>query len=463
MTRQKLLLVGVALGGDDILDSGINRHRQTGTKPIRATTSAIALVILAAWPALAFTKGLGGSTPCGPSLPALGTSPETGADGHGLTLVSDGTIVYDSNQGLCWLADANLAGDPYVRAKLGVAGINPDGTMDYATALNWVNALNSYNDGNGYLGHNNWQLPTTPRGDPTCSSVNAGNFGISCTGSAFGNLYSVGLGRAFPDSVVAHFFSLVWPLLNLQPALYWTSDQDSGGEETFSFDTGLGGANTTKYNYLHVLPMAPGAIGTLPAGSGVLPYMSGPAAGRAVYDTNTDTSWTLDANLAAWNNFGVSGTTTIVPDVKTSVTVTVPLIDADGAMLLATAANAGGWLDAMNLNNYAGTSNWMLPTLLDLEKLYKDLRLQAGDVRLESPWSVGPFQHFQPFFYWSCERDANPMDNSQSACDPTLSPTPGFAFSFDFDDGFEGTDGLSKEFYVMVYYPAPGANPGASR
>ena len=34
--------------------------------------------------------------------------------------------------------------------------------------------------------------------------------------------------------------------------------------------------------------------------------------------------WALDANLAAGNDFGVTGTTTIVPDVSTSVTVTVP-------------------------------------------------------------------------------------------------------------------------------------------
>ena len=28
-------------------------------------------------------------------------------------------------------------------------------------------------------------------------------------------------------------------------------------------------------------------------------------------------------------------------------------------------------------------------------------------------------------------------------------------WSFDFDNGFEGTDEITKEFYVEVYYPAP--------
>ena len=80
---------------------------------------------------------------------------------HGLTPVGRGQIVYDSNQGVCWLADANLAGNPVARQMLGVTGINPDGTMDYPTALNWVNALNSYNSPHGYLGHTIGNSPAT--------------------------------------------------------------------------------------------------------------------------------------------------------------------------------------------------------------------------------------------------------------------------------------------------------------
>ena len=61
---------------------------------------------------------------------------------------------------------------------------NPDGTMNFETALNWVNALNAFNKGRGWLGHNNWQLPTNIAADTTCSSFNAGNFGALCTASA---------------------------------------------------------------------------------------------------------------------------------------------------------------------------------------------------------------------------------------------------------------------------------------
>lgn len=372
-------------------------------------------------------------------------------------------IVYDSNQSVCWLADANLAANPVIRAQLGVAGVNPDGTMDYPTALKWVDALNSYDHGRGFLSHNNWQLPDNPLDDSSCDSFNNGGFGASCTGSALGNLYNVGLARTFPDSVVPHFTNRVWPFRNLQPSLYWTQDTNSGGEVTMSFLSALQGANTTKYNYLHVLPMATGAIGTPPTGSGVLPYTNGTASGKAVYDTNTGISWTLDANLAASMNFGLTGTTTITSNVNGNV-LTVPLIDVDGAMLYGTAVGTPplplGWLEAMNNANYAGTNLWTVPHFADLKTLFQDLNLQPGaDFRLLAEGRVGPFWHFQPFFYWACERDQK--GSSQSPCNPKLSPPgpPGtsFAYSFDFDNGFEGTDLVSKEFYVMVYYPAPAA------
>jgi len=115
-------------------------------------------------------------TPCGIALP--------GTSSHGLTLVNDGTIVYNSNQGLCWLSDANLAGNPFVRALMNFSGANPDGSMDYATAVNWVAALNGFNNGKGWLNHNNWQLPTTQATDTSCSSAKGGNFGALCMGSA---------------------------------------------------------------------------------------------------------------------------------------------------------------------------------------------------------------------------------------------------------------------------------------
>lgn len=394
---------------------------------------------------------------------------DEGFMGSGLFPSDDGQFVYDANQGLCWLADGNLAGDSSVRARLGVAGINPNGTMDYATALDWVGALNADNGGQGFLGHKDWQLPVTPEFDPACTSFNAGSFGVACTRSALGSLYNVGLARTYPDSVVVPFINRDGPLRNLQAGNYWADGSDGGGEKTFAFTIGLRFSNTTKYNYFHMLPMVDGAIGTPPGGSGVIPYTSGPAAGKAVYDSISGLSWTLDANLAAVRDFGVRGTTTILPDVGSSV-VTAPLIDRDGSMLFGTASDPGGWLAAMNRQGFAGTSNWILPTPEQLKSLFDDLQLQFGDLQLESHRRLGPFRNLQPFFYWSCQRkDDNAGGGSQSPCDPKLNPpdnqeTPPvpMRWSFDFDDGFQGTDEITKQFYVAIYFPAPaghGARP----
>jgi hypothetical protein len=386
---------------------------------------------------------------------------------RGLYSTAGGTLVYDANLGVCWLADANLASNPFVRSVLGVGGINPDGTMDYPTAVNWVAALNAFDGGAGLFGHNNWQLPATPHTDGTCSSRNDANFGISCAASALGSLYNVGLARPYPETVAPGFVSLVWPFFDLQPGLYWTSSSDStddgeGGQSTFSFNTGLRGANTTTYNFLHVLPMTADLLGPVPAGTGVLPYTSGPGAWKAVYDSHTGLSWPLDANLAARRKFGVTGRTDI-PSSVNGRTYHVPLVDDDGAMLYAAAdpTASDGWIAGLNAGNYAGSHAWTLPGIDDINKLYNHLVMQVGDPRLEFRGFAGPFFALQPGFYWSCEREDGPDLNAP--CGPP-DLHPGFAhgpnhtpmyFSFNFDDGFEGTDKQDKLFYVMVYFPAP--------
>jgi hypothetical protein len=432
-------------------------------------------------------------TPCGIAFPRIRPIGTTG-----LTLVNGGSIVYDSNQQLCWLSDANPAGNPFIRALVPLKSsnpdgstpvINPDGTMDYQTARNWVDSLNRFNNGKGWLDHNNWQFPTTQTTDYTCSSRKTGNFGVLCNGSALGNLYNTGLARVYPDSVVPSFFSIVWPFFNLQPGLYWTSSsQGDAGQSTFSFNTGDDGANTTNYNFLHVLPMTSDVLGITAfrgTSCSVVPYISGPGAGKAVFDSCTGLSWPIDGNLAAENKFDFNAA--VVLDTQqgdpyvnhTAFPMTVPMIDQDGAMLYAAVdpcapsspANqcipaTSGWIVSMNNAKFAGSNHWMLPSAKgqgipgDLDMLYRDLGLQPGDVRLEWQGFVGPFWRLQPGFYWSCERDDN--TGSQAACNQALmpvncqpnTPCPPFEYSFNFDDGFEGTDHLDKHFYVMVYFPA---------
>ena len=385
----------------------------------------------------------------------------------GSVFVSQATIVYDPNQGVCWLANANLAANPDVRASLVVSGIDPNGSMDFAAAQSWVAALNAYNNGLGYLGHNNWQLPVAPLVDHTCADTGTfgGSFGPQCTGSALGNLYAVGLKQTFPSSVAPGLAATVGPIHNLKASYYWalqnnggTSGTSNGGQETFSFANGIQGGNTINDTYFYVLPMVAGAIGTQPScpagGAAVVPYTSGAASGNAIYDCRTGFTWAADANLAASNSFGITGNVDIT---NHSGTITAPKISS-GAMLFQTATE---WIQAMNSSQYLGSSAWQIPaTSAVLRDLFRDLNIASGDTRLLWTGTLGPFQNLQPFFYWACQRDQT--GNSQSPCTGYAPPdgSSQLQWSFNFDYGFQPTSSIVQKFFVTVYYPAAASSVG---
>ena len=52
----------------------------------------------------------------------------------------EGRTIYDARLGVTWLADANLA----ATEKFGVPNINESGSMNYATAVHWVAAMNAF-------------------------------------------------------------------------------------------------------------------------------------------------------------------------------------------------------------------------------------------------------------------------------------------------------------------------------
>jgi hypothetical protein len=128
------------------------------------------------------------------------------------------------------LANANLGSDPAVRREIWVSGIDPNGAMNFQKALEWVAALNAYNHGAGYLGHNNWQLPIAPLRDATCADTGSGggSFGPLCAGSALGNLFYVGLRATYPDGVALTVSVAVPPFSNLPLSYFWAS-QNNGG------------------------------------------------------------------------------------------------------------------------------------------------------------------------------------------------------------------------------------------
>jgi len=368
---------------------------------------------------------------------------------------SGAETIHDASYRVTWLANANLA----ATEKFGVANISPGGAMDYPTALAWVAAMNARN----YLGHNNWTLPATPAIDKGCGSKNlrgGGYFGFNCTLSAMGSLYANFLNYRWPRTIVPVLGNKTGPFGNLQPNLYWT-DQGSGktanGYGTFSFNTGAQMENVDK-NYLYVLPMIAGKLpGTPPAaGTGLQVNPDG----KTVYDPVADVTWAADANLAATDKFDVP-----LIDRATGVANFSP----SGAM---THTAALAWIAALNSGSgYAGQKNWQLPPMAvapiwnrcqsanpvsgcagnPLGELFYN-QLHGGKGRPVTPLpdvNVGAFRNLQPYLYWSCGGDRG--ENTCSTADPL--PAPGFGWSFDFGDGFQGTDRQPNYLYVMVYYP----------
>jgi hypothetical protein len=369
---------------------------------------------------------------------------------------ADRSTVYDTVLHVRWLANGNLPGTP--EGQLGVANIAPGGSMSFSTAMEWLAALND-NGGSGYLGHNNWTLPTTPTfpaTDPTCGSINksgGGSFGFGCLNSDLGSLFYLSLDLHYPDTALPVPNDATGPFNNFQPYLYWShtpSPDPAQGYHTFSFDTGWTGTNVDKH-YIYVLPTIKGNPFATSAPDDKI---QASADGKTVYDPKTDVTWLADADLAQTETFGAQ---CVNPD-------GTACINPDGSMTHTTAEN---WISGMNSVAYLGQTSWELPPIPDSdascsqpnfgfgctgspmgELFYDQLGLSPGAPAVPTPnVRVGPFQHLQPYLYWSCSA---PYTNPPCQNAP---PAPGFEWSFSFGNGFQGTDVKANDLYVVVYFP----------
>lgn len=133
-------------------------------------------------------------------LVGLGLAPSAQA---GLFARSYG-MVYDSDQNITWLKDANYAATQYINSN-GAQGSDV-GAMDWTTANAWANTL-------VFAGNTGWRLPTA---DGSC------DYSTDCITSELGHLFYTGLGgtRDTPitDSHNANFDLFI----NIQAAGYWT-------------------------------------------------------------------------------------------------------------------------------------------------------------------------------------------------------------------------------------------------
>jgi uncharacterized protein (TIGR03437 family) len=368
-----------------------------------------------------------------------------------LTLSADGLTVFDSANGITWLADANLAastrfGLPLCTASSGKPCVNESGVMDYQSATAWIAAMNTAN----YLGHNNWQLPTTPSIDKTCGKVgpNGDSFGFGCTAGALDSVYNT-LGLKSPATAVPIPNNIVGPFSNIQPYLYWS--QSAGGSNqgnlTFSFATGWQGANTLP-NFLYLWPMLPGRLPSIPTPAGDGLQVS--ADEQTVYDPLTNITWLANANLAATNTFGLP---------RCTDPLTPPIcIASDGAM---TWDSAVQFIAGMNSSAYLGVKNWQAPTIDTScpgygcggiknpmgNLFYTQFGLAAGNSAVTVPnIAVGPFHNLEPYLYWTCGGAT-----IQSSCEAD-GPVPNQEWSYSFGSGFQGTDILPNSLYVTAYF-----------
>jgi len=148
-------------------------------------------------------------------------------------------VVYDTDLGITWMANANLA----VSNQFGVtSGIiltgSAAGQMTWNTAQSWIAGMNAAN----YLGYNDWRLPITLPGDINCSSSQTNSIGYGCTGSEMGHLFYSELGGTAGNNITTSGDPDLAKFQNIWPSYYWSTDYTptsaSGDAYAFNFNAG---------------------------------------------------------------------------------------------------------------------------------------------------------------------------------------------------------------------------------
>jgi len=177
-----------------------------------------------------------------------------------------GQAYYDTNLGITWIANANLADT----MPFGVFGGDIDGRMSWTSANAWITAMNA-NGGTGYLGFNDWRLPTVNPVDGAFYDYNFAYNGTTDKGyniSAPGTPYSGSAGSELANLFYTTLGNLgartvngasrgcesnpnvcldnAGPFQNLQPRIYWTATPYLPvATNTWYFDMGTGYQDAT--------------------------------------------------------------------------------------------------------------------------------------------------------------------------------------------------------------------------
>lgn len=162
--------------------------------------------------------------------------------------LGNGTV-FDSDQGLVWLADANLAAsetfgvtDIPGHPVFGIPAIA--GAMSWDTAQTWIAAMNAAN----YKGYSNWRLPTV---GPACP--------FSCKGGEWTHWYEE-LGGDYNTPLWLHHNQNFDLFSNIQINPYWSTEISTIAAWSFIPNASGGGAGiqggVVKFFNFSVLPVA---------------------------------------------------------------------------------------------------------------------------------------------------------------------------------------------------------------
>ena len=220
---------------------------------------------------------------------------------------------YDTVLDITWLADANLAASntfglatgtdlgPYPGDPSGFSGyIYASGGMNWPGARMWIDAMNASNGGAGYLGYNDWRLPTLGPINGTAFDYNWAYDGatdrgwnISAPGTAhagstasemahlfyntLGNTGSYDTsGNATGCSAPDYCLTNTGPFSNLQSSYYWSVEfaPYTTNAWLFDFAEGLQG-DGYKPTSFYALAVRPGDVNAVPVPAAVWLFGSG--------------------------------------------------------------------------------------------------------------------------------------------------------------------------------------------
>lgn len=184
-----------------------------------------------------------------------------------------GDVVYDDNLNITLVADANLAST----MDFDVTGIS-SGAMTWEKANEWIAAMNASDSGAGYLGYNDWILPSALNQDDSgpCS-------GADCTDSDMGHLFYTELSGTSGSSILGsgdtdlNLFSNIQISLGAGDATYWTSTTNASNTArawNFSFADGEQSHNF-KVNAGYVWAVRVGDVTAVPIPAAVWLFGSG--------------------------------------------------------------------------------------------------------------------------------------------------------------------------------------------